>query len=57
MLQKLDEDPKVNIQLYSVRTTLKNVPNRKTPVYNGIHGFCIFFLNHFYLRQTDYRNK
>ena len=38
-LQRLEENPRTDIHLESLRTTLKNVRNWKTPGHEGIHGF------------------
>ena len=38
-LEQLEEDPKAEIHTDLLKTTLKNVSNRKTPGNDGIHGF------------------
>ena len=38
-LQGLEEKQEVHINLESLRTILKKVPNWKPPSHDGIHGF------------------
>ena len=38
-LRMLEEDPQVNIHPEGISVTLKKIANRKTPGFNGIHGF------------------
>ena len=40
-LERLEEGPKAKIHIDSVRTTLKEIPNWKTPDHDSIHGFWI----------------
>ena len=38
-LEGLEEGPKAEIHIYLLKTTLKRIPNRKTPGHDGIHSF------------------
>ena len=38
-LERLEEGPKAKMQIDSPRTTIKKIPNWKTSVHDGIHGF------------------
>ena len=38
-LEGLEEGPKAEIQIDLLKTTQKRIPNWKTPVHDGMHGF------------------
>ena len=56
-VQKVEESPKVNIHIDSLRATLKKMPNWKTSGLNGIHGFWFKKFTSIYDRLTTKINR